>query len=694
MLAILKKELAWYAGSPMMYAACAVFTGLAGYLFYGNLIMLLLLQGSALRVDLWEFTVNDIRLLVMLFIPVVTMRLIAEERRLGTIELLHTAPLSEWGVVAGKFFAGMSAIGVFVGATLLFPLLFSLYFPLQPAPLIIAYAGIALLCAAICAAGIFFSAVTKSQVVAAVATAGFVFSLWFIDQGEALDRAGLARLAAGLSLQKHFYNFNRGVLSLHDMLYFAGCAAFFILLTVETLKLRTRQHRSIPVPRLGPVPIGWLPFAARMGLSLLVWSLCMFHPAVPGARLDGTPGRVHTPSAAAREAFARLKAPFSLTVGCEGLQRYQYADFFEQLSALSPRFSARLVQLGRNPVAAARLGLEEPGAGIAEYDGRTKKIAQVTEASLVGAVWELTRDASRNVRIIAGAGGTASFAAADAVLAGQGFSLQRTDAAAGSPVDPETQLLIVRSLRTDLPENTLQHIGSFFERGGSVLLLVDGPAMPNLARFLRGYNVDLGNDYILDREHGGAGFDELTPVIFFNKEHPALARCSALAVFNRARSVQVGTRPRAGYTASILCFSGRGTWAEADTAGALAGTASYDSGADRYGPVTAGVGIEKLDTGGGKNAGRMAVMGSGSFMADSHRGLLGNAAFAEALLSWLTAREAPARQAFDAASVPEPVLLRMTEPQSRLFFSALVVLAPLVFLLAGAAVFVTRRLRH
>ena len=64
--------------------------------------MLLLLQGSGLPIDIWEFTVNDIRLLVMLLIPVVSMRMIAEEKRLGTIELLCTSPLSEWNIVLGN----------------------------------------------------------------------------------------------------------------------------------------------------------------------------------------------------------------------------------------------------------------------------------------------------------------------------------------------------------------------------------------------------------------------------------------------------------------------------------------------------------------------------------------------------------------------------------------------------------------
>ncbi len=85
----------------------------------------------------------------------------------------------------------------------------------------------------------------------------------------------------------------------------------------------------------------------------------------------------------------------------------------------------------------------------------------------------------------------------------------------------------MRNCQKDIPANILEAIDTFFVRGGSVLMLLEAGEMPNAARFLKQYNVELGNDLIIDREHGGSGFDELTPVIFFNKEHPAAADCTA-----------------------------------------------------------------------------------------------------------------------------------------------------------------------
>ena len=102
-------------------------------------------------------------------------------------------------------------------------------------------------------------------------------------------------------------------------------------------------------------------------------------PGIPALRLDLTAGLIHSPSGITKAAFDRLQSPFTLTVGCEGLQKYQFEDFFEQLAALSPHFEFRLVQLEQNPVAAARMEITETGSGFIEYKGRIKRIEKTNE---------------------------------------------------------------------------------------------------------------------------------------------------------------------------------------------------------------------------------------------------------------------------------------------------------------------------
>ena len=699
LLPVLKKELKYYAASPLVYVAGAVFLGLAGYFFYTNLIMLLLLQGSGIDVNVWEYTINDIRLLVMLLIPVVSMRMLAEEKRLGTIELLCTSPLHEWDIVLGKYCAGMCVIGMLVCATLLFPLLFSVFYPLEHGQLYGAYLGLMLMCCGLMAAGIFWSSVTESQIVAAVATLGFTFLLWFMDQYDAIDQVSGHLSFALLSLQKRFYNFNQGVVTLRDTVYFVGFAILFIVLAVESLKQRNYDARGVMLPFWGRINVRELSFALHAAVYTLCFLFCIALPGIPNTRFDLTAGKLHSPSVITAQAFSRLDDRFTLLIGCERLQKYQYEDFMEQLSRLSPHFMYRMMTIDRNPVAAEQLEITQGGSGVAEYRGRKKKIGKVNEEALVAALQELLQQDQKRVRIISpappeGAKASPLFVMADKMLIDEGFLLETLAPGAVNAAAPGAALLMVRDIHGDLPSGMLEKMGVFFEQGGNVLMMLNSAASPNIAEFLKKYNIELGSDLIIDRQHVGAGLGELTPLIFFNKEHPAAAHCETPAVFNRARSVQVGTNFQTGYKASIICSSGRSTWAETNIASACNSTATFASGIDAYGPVTVGVSIERSDSKKGGSAGRMIVLGSDSFMTDDYIDLLGNGGFAKNMVAWLTDQGLPLQP--PVAQQPAFALtpIRITDSQSRIFFWSAVVVAPMFFMLAGLAIVVFRRLRR
>ena len=698
LLPVLKKELKYYAASPLVYAAGAMFLGLAGYFFYTNLIMLLLLQGSEIDVNLWEFTISDIRFLVMLLIPVFSMRMLSEEKRLGTIELLCTAPLNEWDIVLGKYFAGMCIISMLVCTTFLFPFLFSIFYPLDHGQLYGAYLGLMLMCCALMAAGIFWSSVTESQIVAAVATLGFTFLFWFMDQYDGLDRVSGQLSLALLSLQKHFYDFNRGVVTLRDTVYFAGFTILFIVLAVESLKQRNYDTRGFRLPFWGRINVRGISFALHAAVYTLCFLLCVVLPGIPNKRFDLTAGKQHSLSVFTSQALSRLDDTLTLSIGCERLQKYQFEDFMEQLSQLSPYFMYRMITIDRNPVAADQMEITQGGSAVAEYRGRKKKIGKMNEEAFVAALQELMQQDQKRVRIFesvppAGAKASRLFVKADKMLIDEGFFLETFPPGATDAAASGAALLIVRDIHGDVPTGTLEKIRLFFEQGGNVLMMLNGSASPNIAGFLKKYNIDLGSDLIIDREHVGAGLGELTPLIFFNKEHPAAARCEAPAVFNRARSVQVGINFQPGCKTTIICSSGRATWAETDIAAASNGTATFVSGIDTYGPVAVGVSIEKSDNRKGVSAGRMIVLGSDSFMTDDYIDLLGNGGFAKNMICWLTDQGQTQTAVTKPPSSALPPI-RMTDFQGRIFFWSALVVVPMLFMLTGMAVVVFRRLRH
>ena len=107
-LSIWRRELGAYFRSPMGLIVLAAFLLLAGYFFYSNLVFFILWGGKSLRTGLWSNVFLDMRFLLLLLVPLVTMRAFAEERRLGTIELLWTYPVADREIVAGKFLVSVS----------------------------------------------------------------------------------------------------------------------------------------------------------------------------------------------------------------------------------------------------------------------------------------------------------------------------------------------------------------------------------------------------------------------------------------------------------------------------------------------------------------------------------------------------------------------------------------------------------
>jgi ABC-2 type transport system permease protein len=176
---------------------------------------------------------------ILLFVtPLMSMRLLSEEQRSGTLELLMTSPVHDWQVIVGKWFAAFVALAVMLSLTLIHVgIMYRLATNgMDPGPLLTAYLGIALLGMALLAIGTLTSSLTSNQVVAAFIGIMIVMVLWFLPflgqqvfgQGSTV---GTILTRAGLS--EHYLNFGQGVVDTRDVVY-------FITLTVGALFLATR----------------------------------------------------------------------------------------------------------------------------------------------------------------------------------------------------------------------------------------------------------------------------------------------------------------------------------------------------------------------------------------------------------------------------------------------------------------------
>jgi ABC-2 type transport system permease protein len=243
-LALLRKELRAYFVSPLVYVVAAVFYALTGFFFYTQLVYFVQYGfGFNIIGNFWvAFLAGapySVSMVLLLVVPLLTMRLLAEEKKLGTIELLLTYPLRDGTIVAAKFTACTLVLALLLAGTLAYPaFLAGTIQPLPWQPVVASYLGLLLLGVSFTACGIFVSSLTDSQVVAAVGTLGMLMLFWAVSWNEAAINPAALRAAAALAMFDHFEPFAKGVVDAGDVAYFVAVSVFFVFCTLRALEAR------------------------------------------------------------------------------------------------------------------------------------------------------------------------------------------------------------------------------------------------------------------------------------------------------------------------------------------------------------------------------------------------------------------------------------------------------------------------
>jgi len=231
-----QRELGAYFLSPIAYAVIAMFLFAAGLAFgLGTFIP----GGEASLRSLFEFWI----VLILVFVlPMLTMRLVSDELRSGTIETLMTAPVTELEVVVGKFTGAFVFYLILLAALLLYPILLQMYGEVDGWLMVCNYLGLLLLGGLYIAAGLFFSACTKHQVIAVLLSFALLALMTFASHALALLVEGWPRVVLQqLSIRTHFHDFVRGMVDLNHVVFFVTTTAFFLFLTVKRLEMRRWQ---------------------------------------------------------------------------------------------------------------------------------------------------------------------------------------------------------------------------------------------------------------------------------------------------------------------------------------------------------------------------------------------------------------------------------------------------------------------
>ncbi len=225
-----KKELKSFFDSNIAYIVITIFLLLSGWFFFSDLF---LVNQASLR-NLF----NIIPFIFMFFVPAVTMRLISEEKRSGTIEVLLTLPVRDYEIILGKFLAGLILIVVAVILTFIYVLILSGIGDFDYGSVVSGYIGLILLGAAYLSIGVFTSSLTENQIVAFITGFVIIFALFMLDKVLVFMPTLLASFFEYLSVSYHFSNISRGVIDSRDLIYYLSLIFFFLFLAVRALESR------------------------------------------------------------------------------------------------------------------------------------------------------------------------------------------------------------------------------------------------------------------------------------------------------------------------------------------------------------------------------------------------------------------------------------------------------------------------
>ena len=246
-LVLAKKEIRSYFASPIAYIVLGIWALIFGYFFYSATAIFvdysmraMMQRGQAPPMNINDFIIRpllmNVSVIVLFFMPMITMRLFAEEKRMGTIELLLTSPLRDIEIILGKWLAAMVLYLCLLGITALNMVFLFIHGKPDWRPLLVGYLGLILLGAAFLGIGAFISSTTKNQIVAAALTFGVFLMLWVLDWVSSYSTTPAGKVIAYMSITQHFEPFAKGVVELKDAVYYISVIFLGLFLTVRSME--------------------------------------------------------------------------------------------------------------------------------------------------------------------------------------------------------------------------------------------------------------------------------------------------------------------------------------------------------------------------------------------------------------------------------------------------------------------------
>ena len=550
LFALVRKDLKGYFDQPIGYILIVIFVALVSYWFFRDAF--LIREASLRALFTTDFTIDRPSLpwLLVLVVPAATMRLVAEEQRDGTLEILLTQPIRGWIVLLAKFLSGLVFVLVFILATLGIPIALETAGNLDEGAVIAQYVGTFFLAASFVSIGLFTSSLTRNQIVALIL--GFiligVLMLAGLDVVADTLPDRVSGLIRDLSPVTHFSSIARGVIDLRDVLYFVALVSTFLSATYLTILGKSLSHLS---PQYRNLQLG---VAGLIVLSLLVgW----FSSSIPG-RLDLTEDKLFTLSAGTASIVSGLDDLLTVRLFASkdppvdnsrdppldlALVTRDVNDFLDDFAARSKgnvklvrkfpdpegdddeREAAQAAQLaGIPPRQFSTRGQSEFGVKLAylgldmTYADRRERISFISsvdgfEYRLATLANKMSKRDRKTVAFLTGHG-EKSIDRDLTILAGllsQQYEVTVVGGAEDTPLDlSDVDVLVIPGPTQEVPETDREALNRYLENGGKAMILLDPVvvdtsrgmlALPNansFTDFLEPYGILVEDDLVFD----------------------------------------------------------------------------------------------------------------------------------------------------------------------------------------------------
>jgi ABC-2 type transport system permease protein len=241
------KDLRILLTSPLFYVVSGLCAMLWSYSYMRNLLAFAersrvymqpgMETGMNLQREVFLMHISQINLLFVFVVPALTMRLLAEEKRMRTYDLLLTSPITPSQITLGKFFAGLGVVSTLTLISFLYPLGTRAVAEFPIAPLLSAYLGVFLISAAYVAIGLFASSLTESVLLSVIMGLIFNILLWFVSQGSGADGGSIvSAVLEYMSIGQHFLGFILGTVKLNSLVFMLSLTALFLFLTRQVVE--------------------------------------------------------------------------------------------------------------------------------------------------------------------------------------------------------------------------------------------------------------------------------------------------------------------------------------------------------------------------------------------------------------------------------------------------------------------------